>query len=303
MRAEGGRRLRVLYPGRKNSSAGPDFRDAVVYEEGVGEVELVEILERAGDLRFQQKCESFAELLSAEPGDQVLYSSIMEGLGYSQNRAQFMELAGRLTYATLHKAAQTWPPELKAINLAELLRREAGFEGSENEDTTRPHNRRRRRMGRDQWHLFRVRPGNHPRVRMDGAAALVARYLEPGLSNGITGLIKDAPGPLEKGLMVETKGDNAVAPIGRGRARDMAVNVVLPFTYAIGRKGGDLDLARATTSLYHRYPKLQDNEATREMKRELMPPGWHHLVAGARRQQGLMHLARLVAAGPPHNRG
>ena len=31
-----GRRFRVIYPGRKGGGAGPDFRDAVLEEEGVG---------------------------------------------------------------------------------------------------------------------------------------------------------------------------------------------------------------------------------------------------------------------------
>ena len=35
-RSADGRRFRVIYPGRKGGGAGPDFRDAVLEEEGVG---------------------------------------------------------------------------------------------------------------------------------------------------------------------------------------------------------------------------------------------------------------------------
>ena len=35
-KTQGGRRVRVLYPGRSSSSAGPDFRDALLEVEGVG---------------------------------------------------------------------------------------------------------------------------------------------------------------------------------------------------------------------------------------------------------------------------
>ena len=35
-RAGNGQRFRVIYPGRVGTTAGPDFRDAVLEEEGVG---------------------------------------------------------------------------------------------------------------------------------------------------------------------------------------------------------------------------------------------------------------------------
>ena len=36
LKAANGRRFRVVYPGRPGTTAGPDFRDAVLEEEGVG---------------------------------------------------------------------------------------------------------------------------------------------------------------------------------------------------------------------------------------------------------------------------
>ena len=36
LKAGNGRRIRVIYPGRVGTTAGPDFRDAVFEEEGVG---------------------------------------------------------------------------------------------------------------------------------------------------------------------------------------------------------------------------------------------------------------------------
>lgn len=40
-------------------------------------------------------------------------------------------------------------------------------------------------MDRREWHLFRVRPTNHPRRRILGAAVLLARFLEQGLAAGL----------------------------------------------------------------------------------------------------------------------
>jgi hypothetical protein len=36
-----------------------------------------------------------------------------------------------------------------------------------------------------EWHCFRVRPPNHPRRRIAGAAPLLARFLGPGLVAGL----------------------------------------------------------------------------------------------------------------------
>ena len=49
-KTNGGRQVRVLYPGRPSSSAGPDFRDAVFHLEGLGMVRgAVEIHRRQRD--------------------------------------------------------------------------------------------------------------------------------------------------------------------------------------------------------------------------------------------------------------
>ena len=37
-RSKGGRTFHVIYPGRASTTAGPDFRDAVLVEEGLGVV-------------------------------------------------------------------------------------------------------------------------------------------------------------------------------------------------------------------------------------------------------------------------
>ena len=81
-----------------------------------------------------------------------------------------------------------------------------------------------------------------------------------------------------------------VASIGRDRARELAVNVVLPFLHALPGGGADGYL-----DLYRRFGKPQENELTREMARLLLDPAWGQLVTSARRQQGLIHLHRVLA--------
>ena len=372
LRAADGRRFWVLYPGRRSTSAGPDFRNAIFYQEGLGQVtgdveihvnqrdwrahghhkdprynsvtlhvvyaadtpytplpngtrapvvslrpllglevqdepcnhlwgllkvhgfpspvtdeELARTLDRAGDERFLGKSHAFESLMSQEPLAQVLYAGLMEGLGYSQNREPFLELAYRMPYATLLRAALRQPPSCRTGVVRTMLRQKAGFHP--------PPTRHNGAMEAGRWHLFRVRPGNHPRDRIEGAASLISRYLEEGLVEAMLRLSTGKPGPLEKGLTIVGDDGRGRALIGHHRARDLAVNVVLPFVHALACRRGEVAVAEACLSLYHEYPKLQENEVTREMRSQLMPPDMAWVVNGARRQQGLIHLQRLLA--------
>ena len=90
------------------------------------------------------------------------------------------------------------------------------------------------------------------------------------------------------GYIFRSIGDGA-ASIGKDRARDLAVNVVLPFLHAWSGGGADGNL-----NLYRGFGKSQENELTREMARLLLDPSWGRLVTSARRQQGLIHLHRVL---------
>ena len=423
LRAGDGRRFRVLYPGRMGTTAGPDFRDAVLEQEGVGLVrgdvevhvsqrdwdahghsndpryngvvlhvvgdmgtgptilrsgsrvpvlsleqllqnrqseregrglwfllethgysppgnprELGVLLDEAGDSRFLGKSDSFLAFLQEEDQEQVLYASLMEALGYSQNREPFLKLAYSVPYRHLEKAALSSPPgEGRVEDIRETLLTAAGF---------LPSSSSRRAMSQSQWHLFRVRPQNHPRQRIAGFAHVLDIFLpsssegspeswmNAGLVKGMAGLMMACPGTalgdkkwkaLESGLMgtwpsntrqtsSEDRAKRRTTPIGRGRARDIGVNCVLPFLHARARLYDDASLANLAMEIYRSFPSLQENELTREMKRQLLSPlypgnedksggdgdgagmEWAGIVGNARRQQGLLHLHYLIAS-------
>ena len=78
--------------------------------------------------------------------------------------------------------------------------------------------------------------------------------------------------------------------IGKSRARDITVNVALPFLHAIADRTGDRGLSNLAINAYSAVPKMAENEITREMRGLLgLPP---NARMSARRQQGLMHLYR-----------
>ena len=408
-----GRRFRVIYPGRKGGGAGPDFRGAVLEEEGVGlirgDVELhvrqkdwdshghgtdpryngvalhavatpeaeldshtllrsgqkapavslepllpadgrprsgkkskvygdlwpilrthgynrpsnlVQIgqtLDRAGDARFSYKSLFFGSLIESDSPDQVVYSALMEALGYSRNRHPFFELAYSVTYADLLKTIRASPASERSKKLEVALLREAGLPGGAGGD----------KGPRSSWTLSGIRPSNHPAKRIAGfSRVLVGLMSMDGSSGEYDGrsltrtFIRLASADehaattirvLERALMGQNVGGReesesvkGPASIGKGRARDMVVNAVLPFLLALGRADEDDALTQRSLALFEHCPRLQENELTREawtalFERMRCVDGADsnvrtQLVNGARRQQGLLHLRKLATS-------
>jgi hypothetical protein len=83
-------------------------------------------------------------------------------------------------------------------------------------------------------------------------------------------LVRKGQRELEAGFMVGADGcwsrNKSSALIGRGRARDIAVNIALPFAFAWAQFSSQPELERYVLELYRCYPKLDENEITREMR-------------------------------------
>ena len=396
-RTDAGRRVRVLYPGRPGTSAGPDFRDAVLEVEGLGLVQgdvelhlrqkdwynhghhddpnyngvvlhaaletvpqttdlfngqraptislaslleeadsdaaasegeredagagLWELLERkgwrrpaaaagmgqlldaAGDARFRARAAVFAALNREQPPSQTLYEGLLEGLGYRANRQPFLKLAQAAPWQVLAREAAAQPPELWVAVIENRLLQVAGLAEPGAGKPARPGGYGRS-LRAEEWHTFRVRPANHPRHRMAGAARLLARCLEsvPDESTNpeerlvavLNGIVASGSAARLTGfLTVKADAGRGAAYVGAQRARDLAVNAVLPFCHA---RSQDADAAGETAalSLYQKFPKLQANEITREMAEQLLPTEWDGVVNSARRQQGLIHMHRQL---------
>ncbi|MDE2778088.1 MAG: DUF2851 family protein [Chloroflexota bacterium] len=260
--------------------------------------EMGRLLDAAGDARFRVRAAVFASLTGEQSADQCLYEGLMEALGYRANRQPFLKLAQRAPWEMLAAEALAQAPQLRSGLVQERLLEVSGLAAA-------PGNRKRRKSGFgpalavDEWHTFRVRPANHPRHRIAGAARLLARFLvasppagEAPLADALAERVAGGkPSALTDALAV--KGDSAGGPafIGADRARDMAVNVALPFLHALS---GDAEDSTAL-ALYRKFPRLQPNEITREMADQLLHPDWAALVTTARRQQGLIHLHRQLS--------
>ncbi len=289
---------------------------------------LAGFLDRAGDERFLAKAAEFeADLAEADSG-QVLYRGIMGALGYSRNKVPCLELADRLPLATLESVAsgavsdEECVTRLQAllIGTAGLLASQRG-ESSGQDKWTHQYKARleglwsayrsNREMSPDIWNLSCVRPYNSPLRRLAAMSHLINRYREEGLLAGLWGrcavrvLSRRDWCRMEEGLVVSADDywrchfDFGVRRLtasptilGEGRAADIMVNVLLPFTYARGQSNGRPELAAAALDAYRDHPKLSDNALLKHMRAQLQIR--HSMVNTARRQQGLMHTYRTL---------
>lgn len=150
------------------------------------------------------------------------------------------------------------------------------------------------------WELI-GRPENHPARRLAGAARLLVRYVDGGLLPSLLAAVRAGPATLARALQVRADGfwpdhydltsGAARLPaglIGPERAGELAVNVVLPFALAWAEGRGDAPLAEAAVAGYRRYPRTSSYGLLRPLCAAL----GRRVTAGARRQQGMLHLFR-----------
>ena len=249
-----------------------------------------ELLDQAGDERFRRKASLLRRFSAEQDPEQTLYEALLEGMGYRHNQQPFVKLAHAAPIAALRQAAMPVLAEQRPMAMRHWLLTVSGL--ADGASVAPPHlpPGLGPAMDRKQWRLFRIRPANHPVARIEGASELAARFLERGL---LTGLADAAKSPSQLTAALAVKGRNGgTAPVGPGRARDIAVNAVMPLLHILD--GGS---ESPYIALYRRFPKLQENEIAREMAEQLLPQAWRAEVNGARRQQGLLHLAALLRGG------
>jgi hypothetical protein len=250
---------------------------------------------------------------------QVLYAALLESMGYASNREPCRQLAQILPWRVVAAVACGLPAatrtsEVEALFLGAaglLLTQRAVPRALNTEDASyaarldghwstlnalwqiEP-------MARQDWRFARVRPENFPPRRLAAAAHLFTPYVAADLPSAFFGILRseearDVPEALETALSVDASGywathhDFGGSPspashlLGRSRAADAAVNVVLPFAIAFGARSNDQALANVARQAYAHYPPLAENELTRYVGR---------LVFGRTRPKGITAVAQ-----------
>jgi len=280
---------------------------------------LGKILNTAGEERFKQKALHFqAEILrfvQKEEAGQVLFRGMMRALGYAKNTKPFEDLADRMPLNSIESREGLALKQALLLGTAGLLpsqRWQGKFarekEVQELEQIWQSAGKKVKTMKKSDWNLSRIYPNNSPVRRIVAQSYLLERYSEGKLLAGILQLVKGAPLPdghhvVENGLTVTGDGywrnhfdfdvrskTKISALLGNSKAREIAVNVILPFASSWGKLANDAKLTENAIELYRNYPKLAENCITRHMKKQI---GFEEpFDLSACHQQGLIHIFR-----------
>ena len=278
-----------------------------------------QFLDSAGEERFWAKAAQFQAQLSQMEASQCLYQGVMGALGYAKNKPPMLKLARSLPLRRLQSTAQGEISDQECLaRLQALLLGTAGLLPSQRQIKHQDDrwvdqleglwaaSGQTKAMSKDEWQLFKVRPSNFPLRRIVAMSYLILRYRGRGMVEPVVDRIKETPVSrgylrLEKGLRVTADGywashfdfgldsrtDNPTL-VGRGRAADITVNVLLPFTLAWAKVNSQPEVERRAVDLYRGYPRLAVNTVESHMIKQLGVNS--SLVNSAQRQQGLIHI-------------
>ncbi|MBN1376587.1 MAG: DUF2851 family protein, partial [Dehalococcoidia bacterium] len=252
------------------------------------------------------KCAGYAAALQEGDAEQVLYKGICRALGYSRNNRAFESLAERLPLRLIWRTAAGSLIKKKAVILgtAGMLQgryqlSRAGLSTAETEEiekqwsamADRPEPLRVTALS-----FSYLRPVNHPLKRLLYLCHLLQKYEDKGLVNSFTGIVEKMPAGcegarLEQALMIP----DGLPLIGLGRAREIALNQLLPFILAHSVKAGNFKQVVRMVNAYLNYKPLPDNELLRYMRQQLRLTGTGDLNACL--QQGMLHIYHSFCRG------
>ncbi len=270
------------------------------------------IVQEAGRERLRGKAAALEAQIAVLGPEQALFAAVLDAAGYSRNREPCALLAERVPVERLYDVlAGKSLAQAHSIATVVLL----GLAGLLSPDMPASWHALWAHyadlwplppLRSDRWVRGGVRPANRPEPRLRGVAALLARHGREGLAASLLAPLRagDADGLLAaleapadgEGLQVRVSRQAEGTPlIGRTRAIEMAVNVVVPFALAVrGTPEHDPDgsLEAGAWRTVGLLPAGEDTDPSRQMQALLAGSGHRLRAPGALELQGLLHLYR-----------
>jgi Protein of unknown function (DUF2851) len=269
-------------------------------------IELRETLYRLGDTRLAARSARVESRLATESPGEILWSELLDGLGFAMNREPMRLLARAVPLTSIEEVIHATAADsrmdvargilLGAAGFLPLSPAEAHLGRLPNRDvaaleahwTIRGDPWRADRLPSSAWNLVRVRPANHPVPRLVAAASILASAsVQGGVLPTILGIVLDRSDPITS--LRALTADRGSLAIGSDRAIEIMASGVIPLALALAAHSGDCALADAASSHWERLPAAAANAVTRRALQQVA--GGAPLGAiGARGAQGLIHL-------------
>lgn len=259
-----------------------------------------------GDQRLDDKVAQLSARLERELPADLLFELVLDGLGFSNNRDPMRRLAAMMPVALLDSLLAVVPPEDRYELGLGLLLGAGGFlplapsdseiaqlspaEVERIEGFWQSHGGawHRDRLSPMSWERIRVRPANHPLVRLGMAAALLTSSFE-GFTAAVVAAVRRGDDPVT--LLMSRSSHDDRPGMGEGRAVAIVASGVLPFLLALAESTDDPELSERASQ---RWETLEAGEPNRITKRALKQVAGNVRVRhlGEREMQGLIHLDR-----------
>ncbi|GAC1402450.1 MAG: hypothetical protein NVSMB52_16400 [Chloroflexota bacterium] len=235
-----------------------------------GKLSLTDVAKAVKEVAIQgllERAERYDAEASVIGPSQTLYAAILESMGYASNRTAFAGLAQAVPYH--------WLMTISPQHRSELLLYVAGLTDISPVRCTV-------RLPPASWRLERLRPANHPYLRIQGTVALMDRF-PPLIADSAVDAVARAinSSSLRKELEVRLQG---ACFIGSGRANEILVSVLLPFVSAMEPESSK------PQRLLETGQSPPANKWTRFMTSLLALAGHEFKVRTAIEHQGLHHL-------------
>ncbi len=266
---------------------------------------LVAILSLHGRQRFMGKVRRFNAALSFSNFDQILYEGMMEAAGYDKNKLNLLQLAQSITFADLKE----WDAgNLDCLAMISILSGSSGLLAkSKNRIAEEQYNAlmkayeaqayHARKVDID-WQLFRIRPGNHPMLRLILLSEFIHTCLKDGLlSSFLTEVESGNPKPTDrykrftKLLSSPSEQDMLKAKsLGKTVINNIFLNIYLPIMFLYAQKLNDAEMAKSLMESWECFGALEENYITRFMCRHINPSQVSNVNKRSLYQQGLMDI-------------
>ncbi len=269
-----------------------------------------EILHHLGDVRLAARSARLEGRLSAESPGEILWSELLDGLGFAMNREPMREIARAVPLTSIEALLHAMPTGSREAVARGVLLGVAGFlplspteahlggladpEIAELESGWLNYGApwHDNVVTPTAWNRARVRPANHPVPRLLAAASLLASAsVQGGTLATILGIVLERTDPAER--LRALTGSEDRPGIGSERAVDMLASGIIPLALALAAHSGNLDLADAASIHWDNLPAPSPNAVTRRALRQVAdrsPLG----KIGARGAQGLIHLDTVL---------
>ena len=261
-------------------------------------------LNNNGMMRFEKKIKRFSAEHFFSDFDQLLYMGFMEALGYSKNKYQMLQIAMNIPYNELKHSYNEGMTKkvfiailLCSSGLIDHLSASVSSYYKTNWENLYNEQKYVSRSSDIKWKLFRIRPVNHPAVRLLQVADLLYDSFETSFFHNILKLFSFPSdnfrlNDFKKKLYNYFQTENNFLPerckLGKTRIDTILINIILPLAVIYAREKKYKQLEDTLIEIYKDFPGLPANYLTQYMEKFLYDEQKKVIRKRAIYQQGLL---------------